>query len=46
LQDIPGFSDIPLPGHSTTRAINKVLIDPITGSQELMLYGQHISQVP
>lgn len=37
LQDIPGFSDIPLPGHSTTMTINKVLFDPVTGSQELML---------
>ena len=37
LQDIPGFSDIPLPGHSISRTVNKVLIDPVTGSQKLML---------
>lgn len=37
LEDVPGFSNIPLPGHSTTRAINKILIDPVTGSKNMML---------
>ena len=37
LADIPGFSEIPLPGHEETKTVNKVLIDPVTGSQNFML---------
>ena len=39
LEEVPGFSNIPLPGHeqAKTKAINKILIDPVTGSQNLML---------
>jgi len=37
LEDIPGFSDIPLPGHQGIRATDKILIDPVTGSKNFML---------
>lgn len=37
LDDIPGFSEIPLPGHKETKVVDKILIDPVTGSKNFML---------
>ncbi|MFH1169704.1 MAG: cupin domain-containing protein [Chloroflexota bacterium] len=37
LDDIPGFSVVPLPGHDQTRAFDKILIDRVTGSSNFML---------
>ena len=37
LEDIPGFSDIPAPGHKNIKAVDKILLDPITGSKNFML---------
>lgn len=37
LDDVPAFSNIPLPGHAGSKVVNKILIDPVTGSQSFML---------
>ena len=37
LEDIPGFSNIPLAGHEQTKAVDKILIDPVVGSHNFML---------
>ena len=37
LEEIPGFSDIPLQGHGNTKVVDKILIDPVTGSRNFML---------
>ena len=37
LEEIPGFSDIPVPGHEKIKVVDKILIDPVTGSRNLMV---------
>jgi mannose-6-phosphate isomerase-like protein (cupin superfamily) len=37
VEDVPGFSDIPAPGHEKTKAVDKILIDPVTCSHNFML---------
>ena len=37
LEEIPGFSDIPAPGHKNIKVVDKILVDPVTGSQNFML---------
>lgn len=37
LSDVPSFSDIPLPGHGRAKVKNRILMDPVTGSQSFML---------
>ncbi len=37
VDEVPGFSDIPLPGHEKAGAFDKILIDPVTGSKNFMM---------
>ena len=37
LEEIPGFSNVPIPGHEKTKVVDKILIDPVTGSQNFMM---------
>ena len=43
LDDVPGFSEIPLPGHKETKAVDKILIDPVTGSNNFMLMWSRLN---
>lgn len=37
LEEVPAFSNIPLPGHENSKTVDKILIDPVTGSKNFML---------